>query len=181
MRSFRLLTATTIAFLAVADSLRPHMVRGVISAPARAMRPAMLANEDSLDMNVLMTALNVAVSAEDYVEAARIKALISSSANAPISTAWPAALVPPWMLERLEGLGFRYPTPIQVNPEGFTPPSFRPRVGAPLAPQTPIRRAERSNPSGGSLPHYRVSLPERSSFVRRLGLERRLRTWRRCW
>ena len=64
------------------------------------------------DLNALMTALNAAVANEDYAEAGRIKKLIDAAAPAA-STATSWDNLPTWLLDRLEGLDFRYPTPIQ--------------------------------------------------------------------
>ena len=65
------------------------------------------------DVNAALTDLNAAVLAEDYAEAARLKKAIAENApEAAAATTWPEAM-PVWLLERLEQLGLRFPTPIQ--------------------------------------------------------------------
>ena len=65
------------------------------------------------DVNAALTDLNAAVLAEDYAEAARLKKAIAEAApEAAAATTWPEAM-PVWLLERLEQLGLRFPTPIQ--------------------------------------------------------------------
>ena len=76
-------------------------------------RPLLCTESDAFDMNVAVTALNKAVEAEDYAEAARLKALIAQAAPAAAAaSSWPRS-IPEWLLERLESLSYRYPTPIQ--------------------------------------------------------------------
>ena len=71
-----------------------------------------IGDEEAFDINAAVTALNAAVEAEDYAEAARLKALIAD--QTPAASSWPQDdTLPTWLLERLEGLSFRYPTPVQ--------------------------------------------------------------------
>ena len=72
--------------------------------------------EDSFDMNAAITALNAAVANEDYAEAARLKAMIAEATPAASPSTWRGACeaLPEWLLDRLEALGYRYPTPIQA-------------------------------------------------------------------
>ena len=96
---------------------------GTIAAPTSAITDNMvsrtadivLSGVDEFDLNAALTALNAAVAAEDYTEAARLKALIEASATSQggKGTVWPDSL-PRWLLERLEQLGKRYPTPVQA-------------------------------------------------------------------
>ena len=74
----------------------------------------------ALDVNNAMTRLNAAVAAEDYGLAAQIKAEIDaeraqgSEEQAVPALSW-TGTVPTWLCSRLEGLGFRYPTPVQAG------------------------------------------------------------------
>ena len=74
----------------------------------------------ALDVNEAMTRLNAAVEAEDYALAAQIKAEIDaeraqdSDEQAVPALSW-TDTVPSWLCSRLEGLGFRYPTPVQAG------------------------------------------------------------------
>lgn len=76
------------------------------------------ASPSAVDLNRALTALNAAVEREDYAEAARLKALIDSTTVS--ASPWPAEMLPPWLLGRLESLGFRYPTPVQSAAFGCT-------------------------------------------------------------
>ena len=89
-------------------SVRP--LRSVVGA----RRACSSCSEDaSPDVNALLTALNAAVAAEDYAEASRLKALLSDAAPA-VSATWPDDQLPQWLVQRLEQLEYRYPTPIQA-------------------------------------------------------------------
>ena len=83
------------------------------SAQQSAPRRCSPARACQFDVNAALTDLNAAVAAEDYAEAARLKKLIDEAApEAAGATTWPEAM-PVWLLERLEQLGLRFPTPIQ--------------------------------------------------------------------
>lgn len=66
---------------------------------------------NSLDSNQLQTALNTAIKAEDYAQAARIsnrlKELQGADANAILD--WRSFGCPDWLAERAEQMGFRFP------------------------------------------------------------------------
>ena len=85
--------------------------------PTRRTAVFLSADNEEFDLNAALTALNAAVEAEDYAEAARLKALIAADASDSDSSAstmtWPTGALPAWLLSRLEHLGFRYPTPVQ--------------------------------------------------------------------
>ena len=94
----------------------------IVPRPRPLLRSAHLicTSEAPFDINAAITALNAAVAAEDYAEAARLKALIAEAAPAAAGSAtWPdssengVTALPTWLRERFEALGFRYPTPIQ--------------------------------------------------------------------
>lgn len=91
-----------------------HRVQPVVSL-ARSHICLIGAEDEPFDMNSAVTALNAAVAAEDYAEAARLKKMISEAApDAADSSSWPGGdSFPDWLLERLEALSYRYPTPIQ--------------------------------------------------------------------
>jgi len=75
-------------------------------------RTAVMQSFNEFDVNAAITAMNAAVEAEDYTEAARLKKLIADAGAKP--SGWPTELVPAWLFDRCEKLGFRYPTPVQA-------------------------------------------------------------------
>ena len=75
-------------------------------------RTAVMQSFNEFDVNAAITAMNAAVEAEDYAEAARLKKLIADAGAKP--SGWPTELVPAWLFDRCEKLGFRYPTPVQA-------------------------------------------------------------------
>lgn len=75
-------------------------------------RTAVMQTVNEFDVNAAITAMNAAVEAEDYAEAARLKKLIADAGAKP--SGWPTELVPAWLFDRCEKLGFRYPTPVQA-------------------------------------------------------------------
>lgn len=91
--------------------IRPAVSRVSSLHSLRCMSSTAMSASD-FDLNAALSELNAAVAAEDYLEASRLKQLIASESSSTTTT-WPDSL-PRWLLERLEGLGFRYPTPIQA-------------------------------------------------------------------
>ena len=107
-------TAAMLALLSAAVlSLVPGLRVPPSSCSAQSARRCSPARACQFDVNAALTDLNAAVAAEDYAEAARLKKLIDEAApEAAGATTWPEAM-PVWLLERLEQLGLRFPTPIQ--------------------------------------------------------------------
>ena len=104
--------ALTAAVLSLVPGFRVQPP-GSGSCPAQSARRCSPARACQFDVNAALTDLNAAVAAEDYAEAARLKKLIAEAApEAAGATTWPEAM-PVWLLERLEQLGLRFPTPIQ--------------------------------------------------------------------
>ena len=108
-----LLSPGVLAFVVLASRASAHVSTRVPHL--------LLAADDALDMNAAMTALNAAVEAEDYAEAARLKKLIAEAApEAADQCSWTngdtvlASSEGGWLLERLEALGYRFPTLIQA-------------------------------------------------------------------
>ena len=105
-----------LALSAAVLSLVPGFRLPPSSCSAQSARRCYPARACQFDVNAALTDLNAAVAAEDYAEAARLKKLIdeasSDSGLAAGATTWPEEM-PVWLLERLEQLGLRFPTPIQ--------------------------------------------------------------------
>ena len=69
------------------------------------------------DTNRLTTALNVAIAAEDYGLAARIRDRLSELTNGESerSADWRKLGVPDWLASRAECIGYRFPTGVPLN------------------------------------------------------------------
>lgn len=82
------------------------------SAQARAVAHAAAPRAD---LNQLQTQLGVAVAAEDYAEAARIKRAIADAHGgaAPPPRSWADLNIPHWLVDRAERLGFLFPNAVQ--------------------------------------------------------------------
>ena len=126
-----------VAFSAVVLVLLPVFRTSSSSSLRRCSPLRACQTEEPFDMNTMVTALNAAVLVEDYAEAGRLcaaadltlrlgclltasdpslhrKKLIADAAPAAAAaTTWQQDKMPAWLLERLEQLGLRYPTPIQ--------------------------------------------------------------------
>jgi DEAD/DEAH box helicase len=72
-----------------------------------------------VDLNHLQTQLSIAVDAEDYALAAQLKQQIAAAVcggggeTAPHFRGWAELGIPPWLVDRVERLGFRFPNAIQ--------------------------------------------------------------------
>lgn len=69
----------------------------------------------SMDANQLQTALSTAIAAEDYTLAAKIRDRLAEQLydGRPPVMDWHSSPIPEWLVDRVERLGFRYPTEIQ--------------------------------------------------------------------
>lgn len=107
----------------IGDRLRPHLVsrgRAGLLRPStliRAERTEPPQDSDSSspahsDRNQLQTQLNVAIAAENFPEAARIRDQLQRLGGASKRAVldWRELGIPEWLAERTEQLGFRYPT-----------------------------------------------------------------------
>ena len=69
------------------------------------------------DTNRLTTALNVAIAAEDYGLAARIRDRLSelTDGDSERSADWRKLGIPEWLASRAECIGYRFPTGVPLN------------------------------------------------------------------
>ena len=69
------------------------------------------------DTNRLTTALNVAIAAEDYGLAARIRDRLSelTDGDSERSADWRKLGIPEWLASRAECMGYRFPTGVPLN------------------------------------------------------------------
>jgi hypothetical protein len=71
------------------------------------------------DLNQLQTALNTAISAEDWALAAKLRDLLrllggaEGQGGAKLAADWQGLGILPWLAERAENLGFSFPTEVQ--------------------------------------------------------------------
>ena len=69
------------------------------------------------DTNQLTTALNIALAAEDYGLAARIRDRLTevTGNDSELSADWIKLGIPEWLAERAEKIGYRFPTGVQFS------------------------------------------------------------------
>lgn len=68
---------------------------------------------EGIDLNQVQTALNVAIAGEDYVEAARLRDILTKAMGEQQVADWHKLGLPEWLAERAERLGYRQPTEVQ--------------------------------------------------------------------